>query len=245
MTTIQPSDLAAERGEPSYIWRAGQQRRLAMIQKAAGERINGRFLEIGCGIGLYLEYLIPLGCEVFGTEYDFSRAMEAKERTESVLCAAGENLPFPDNSFDLILSNEVIEHVIDDQKAVQEMVRALQPGGRMIVFCPNRWYPVETHGIYWRDKYYFGNKALINYLPKKLRGKLAPHVRAYTRRDLNKLFNGLPVRFIDQQVIFGGYDNIIDRFPVFGKIVRAVLHWIEKTPLQILGLSHYWVVEKV
>jgi len=161
MTTIQPSDLAAERGEPSYIWRAGQQRRLAMIQKAAGERINGRFLEIGCGIGLYLEYLIPLGCEVFGTEYDFSRAMEAKERTESVLCAAGENLPFPDNSFDLILSNEVIEHVIDDQKAVQEMVRALQPGGRMIVFCPNRWYPVETHGIYWRDKYYFGNKALI------------------------------------------------------------------------------------
>lgn len=245
MTTIQPSKLAAERGEPSYIWRAGQQRRLTMLQDAAGERIKGRLLENGCGIGLYLEHLIPLGCEVFGMEYDIDRAVKAKDRTDNVLGAAGENLPFPENSFDLILSNEVIEHVIDDQQAVQEMVRSLIPGGRMILFCPNRWYPVETHGIFWREKYYFGNKALVNYLPKELRDKLAPHVRAYTRRDLKKLFSGLPVRLIHQQVIFGGYDNIIERFPTMGKMIRAVLYWLEKTPLQILGLSHFWVVEKI
>jgi hypothetical protein len=115
----------------------------------------------------------------------------------------------------------------------------------MIIFCPNRWYPVETHGIYWRDQYHFGNKALVNYLPKRLRDKLAPHVRVYSRRDLKKLFRDLPVRFIHQQIIFGGYDNIIVRFPIIGKVIRSVLHWLEKTPLQILGLSHFWVIEKI
>ena len=78
MNAIQPSSLAAERGEPSYIWRAGQQRRLEMIRAAAGERIQGKVLENGCGIGLYLEYLLPLGGDVYGLEFDFLRAIEAK-----------------------------------------------------------------------------------------------------------------------------------------------------------------------
>jgi SAM-dependent methyltransferase len=244
MNGIQPSEQAAERGEPSYIWRAGQQRRLEMVKDAAGERIKGRLLENGCGIGLYLEHLKPLGCEVFGLEYDYDRAVLAKSKADNILGAAGEALPLPDNSFDLILSNEVIEHVIDDQKVIEEMVRTLLPGGRMIIFCPNRWYPFETHGIYWRGKYYFGNKALINYLPWKLRDRLVPHVRAYTQKDLDLLFRNLPVRIISRKVIYGGYDNIISRFPRLGRWTRSLLYWLEKTPLQILGLSHFWVVEK-
>jgi SAM-dependent methyltransferase len=215
-----------------------------MIKDAAGERIRGRLLENGCGIGLYLEHLIPLGCEVFGLEFDYERAQEARSKTENILGAAGEDLPFPDLSFDLILSNEVIEHVDDDQQAIKEMIRVLVPGGRLILFCPNRWYPFETHGIYWKGKYHFGNKALVNYLPIYLRNRLAPHVRAYRRRDLVELFNDLPVRFIHQQIIFGGYDNIINRYPSLGRLIRKVLYWCEKTPLQILGLSHFWVVEK-
>lgn len=245
MNAIQPSEMAAERGEPSYIWRDGQQRRLEMLQEAAGERIRGRLLENGCGVGLYLAHLIPLGCEVFGLEYDFSRAVEAREKTTNILGGAGENLPFPDNSFDLILSNEVIEHVVDDRLAISEMVRTLVPGGRMVIFCPNRWYPFETHGVFWRGEYHFGNKALVNYLPRRVRDRLAPHVRAYTRTELNSLFRDLPVRFIKRQVIFGGYDNIIGRFPRAGKWLRSVLYWLEKTPFQILGLSHFWVIEKI
>lgn len=245
MTGIQPSELAAERGEPSYIWRAGQQRRLEMIRDFAGERIQGRLLENGCGIGLYLGKLTALGCEVFGLEYDLDRAAQARSRSANVLGAAGEDLPFPAESFALILSNEVIEHVQDDRQAVREMVRTLVPGGRLILFCPNRWYPFETHGIYWRGEYRFGNKALVNYLPRRLRDRLVPHVRAYRRRDLNALFDGLPVKFISRKIIFGGYDNIISRFPRAGKLIRSILHGLERTPLQILGLSHFWVVEKV
>ena len=245
MTDYQPSPQAAERGEPSYIWRDGQQRRLEMIKSAAGERIQGKILENGCGLGLYLEHLIPLGCEVIGLEFDFQRAVEAKTKATHVTGATGEFLPFQESSFDLILSNEVIEHVVDDRKAVQEMIRTLRPGGRMILFCPNRWYPFETHGIYHGGTYHFGNKLFVNYLPLPLRNRLAPHVRVYTRKGLAKLFQGLPVKVIHRTVIFGGYDNIIARFPRFGRWLRSMLYWFEKTPFQILGLSHYWVIEKM
>jgi SAM-dependent methyltransferase len=216
-----------------------------MIKSAAGDRIQGKFLENGCGIGLYLEHLIPLGCEVLGLEFDFQRAVEAKKKADHITGAAGEFLPFPEGSFDLILSNEVIEHVGDDRKAVQEMIRTLRPEGRLILFCPNRWYPFETHGIYRRGSYHFGNKLFVNYLPVWLRNRLAPHVRVYSRKDLAKLFQGLPIKYIHRTMIFGGYDNIIARFPRFGLWLRSLLYWLEKTPFQILGLSHYWVIEKM
>ena len=45
--------------------------------------------------------------------------------------------------------------------------------------------------------------------------------------------------------VFGAYDNIIQRHPAFGKALRAVLQSLEKTPLRVLGLSHFWVIEKV
>ena len=237
-------DKAALRGEPSYVWRAGQQRRLEMIVHAAGERIKGRILENGCGVGMYVEHLSPFGGQVTGLEYDFERAVEAHVDSPHIVNAAGEFLPLPTSAFDLILSHEVIEHVQDDRAAIREMVRALKPGGRLTLFCPNRGYPFETHGIYWRGTYRFGNKLFVNYLPRSLRDKLAPHVRVYSRKDLEKLFEGLPVAFIERTIIFGAYDNIIARFGPLGKIVRGALQFLEKTPLKIFGLSHFWVMEK-
>ena len=242
--TERDLEKAALRGEPSYVWRAGQERRLHMIQNFAGERLTGRILENGCGVGMYVEKLAALGGTVTGLEYDFERAREARVRSPHILNAAGEAVPFPDSTFDLILSHEVIEHVRDDRAAVREMIRLLVPGGRAVVFCPNRGYPFETHGIYWRGKYKFGNVPLVNYLPRTWRDRLAPHVRVYSKRDLVKLFEGLPVRFIERTIIFGAYDNIIARFGAFGKFLRAALQRLEKTPLRALGLSHVWVVEK-
>ncbi len=236
---------AALRGEPSYVWRAGQQRRLEMIVKFAGERIKGKILENGCGVGMYVEKLSALGGDVTGLEYDFDRAREARGNSTKIINGAGEFLPLLPSTFDLILSHEVIEHVQDDRSAIVEMVRVMKVGGRIVLFCPNRGYPVETHGIFWKGKYYFGNKPFVNYLPRIWRDKLAPHVRVYSKRDLQKLFDGLPVKFIARTIIFGAYDNIIARTGIFGKIIRAVLQFAEATPLRILGLSHFWVVEKV
>lgn len=247
MTTESNSQAikAALRGEPSYVWRAGQERRLNMIRQYAGERIHGMILEDGCGVGEYLQRLSEQATLAVGLDVDFERVMETHQKGLIVQLAVGEALPHAAQTFDLVISNEVIEHVQDDRQAVAEIVRVLKPGGRLTLFCPNRGYPFETHGIYRKGKYYFGNKLFVNYLPNRWRNKLAPHVRVYRSSDLKKLFAGLPVRFVYRTTIFGGYDNIIRRSPTLGKVVRGVLQFLEKTPLRGLGLSHFWVVEKI
>jgi SAM-dependent methyltransferase len=195
-------------------------------------------------VGMYVSHLLPASPRVIGLDIEFPRVRDTQAYTPNVVCGAGEHLPFFHNSQDLLISHEVLEHVSDDQATIAEMVRVLKPGGRIVLFCPNRGYPFETHGIYWRGKYHFGNIPLVNYLPRRWRDKLAPHVEIYTRRDLVKLFEGLPVKFIQRTTIFGAYDNIIQRYPRLGKALRNLLQALERTPLHIFGLSHFWVVEK-
>ncbi len=245
-------EKAAARGEASYVWRAGQERRWQMILQAAAERVHGRVLDNGCGVGLYLDRLAQVAAQACGLEYDRERAAEAGRRCQNVVRAAGEGLPFPDGAFDLILSHEVLEHVADDRAAAEEMARVLRPpdpatgrgGGRIVLFVPNRGYPFETHGVFWRGRYRFGNIPLVNWLPRRWRDRLAPHVRAYTGRDLERLFAGLPLRVVRRTVVFGAYDNIIARWPRLGRLLRAALHAAERTPLRAFGLSHLWVLER-
>ncbi len=243
MAAHLPSDKAAWRGEPGYVWRAGQDRRLAMIRRWA--RVDGRILDNGCGLGTYLAALAADSDQRFGLEVEWERARSARATATGVVQAVGEALPFADNSFDFILSNEVLEHVTDDRQALMEMARVLRPGGRIIIFCPNRWYPVEQHGIYWRGRYSFGNKLFVNYLPNPIRNRLAPHVRAYTGRGLRRLTAGLPLRRLHHSRIFGGYDNISHRWPRLGRALKSILYRLEKTPFNRLGLSHLLVVEKI
>jgi SAM-dependent methyltransferase len=236
---------AALCGEPSYIWRAGQVRRLNLILEAGSERLDGNVLDNGCGVGLYVEHLAPHCARITGMEFDFERAVEARQRSARIINAAGEDLPFAEGVFSLVVSHEVLEHVEHDAQAVREMVRVLQPGGRILLFVPNRGYPFETHGIYWRGQYHFGNIPLVNWLPRRWRDRLAPHVRVYTPADLKRLFSGLPVRPVHHTIIFGAYDNLIARFGVVGRLMRTVLQWAERTPLKTFGLSHFWVFEKL
>lgn len=244
MAVHNPSALAAARGEPSYVWRDGQERRLRMLGHWA-ELGSAVFLEAGCGVGAYSSQIrrrFSLYVEAFDVE--FERVRQAREDAPHALVAAAEALPYASNRFDVILSNEVIEHVVDDHAAAAEMVRVLKPGGRIVLFCPNRWYPVEQHGHYWKGQYHFGNTPLINYLPDRWRNRLAPHVRTYSARGIRRLFDDLPVRIVYHTRIFGGYDNIIYRFPRLGRVLRNALYALERTPVRVLGLSHLVVIEK-
>jgi SAM-dependent methyltransferase len=239
------SEKAALRGEPSYVWRSGQERRLKMIERWA-KLDHARVLDSGGGNGTYaaqIQQRYHARVELF--EIEFERVQEAKqENIAHALVAAGEYTPYAANSFDTIISNEVIEHVQNDQATIAEMIRTLKIGGRLVLFCPNRWYPVEQHGHYWRGKYYFGNTAFINYLPDILRNQLAPHVKAYTRRGLRRLFNNLPVKIIHHSRIYGGYDNLVQRFGKNMLLIRDYLYKLENTPLDTWGLSHFVVAEK-
>ena len=221
-----------------------------MIHEAAAGREQGWVLDNGCGVGLYLERLAPASVRSIGLELDRDRAIEAARRHPAVVRAVSERLPFPEEAFDLILSHEVIEHVADDAAAIGEIVRVLRrpspaaPGGRLVLFVPNRGYPFETHGVFWRRHYRFGNIPFVNYLPAGLRNRLAPHVRAYTARNLRRLFAGLPVRVVSRAILYGAYDNLIARWPRFGSWLRSILQRAERTPLRVFGLSHLWVIER-
>lgn len=237
------ADQAAHRGLPSYVWRAGQERRFEMVREWAA--LGGRrVLDVGCGIGMYTNAFLRETEEVFGIEIEHDRALEARSRTKQVVQGPGERLPFADESFDVVFSHEVLEHVRDDRACVEEMARVTRPQGRLLIFVPNRLYAFETHGIFWRGQYHFGNIPFVNWLPNTLRDGLAPHVRAYTAQGLHRLLKGLPLRVVHHTRIYPGYDNIVARAPALGRVLRRVTYLLEKTPLRAFGLSHFLVAEK-
>ena len=238
------SDLASQRGEPSYVWRAGQERRLAMMARWA-PLADARVLVAGCGLGMYARQIRErFTRHVTAFDIEIERARGARTGVPESLVAAGEYIPFPDESFDVVLSHEVIEHVADDRRCLREMLRVARKGGRILLFCPNRWYPFETHGHYWRGQYRFGNTPLINYLPSRWRDRLAPHVRAYTSAELASMLELEGARIRHQRRIYGGYDNIIARLGRPAVLLRALLHRLEGTPLDTWALSHFIVIEK-
>ncbi|MGB2896207.1 MAG: class I SAM-dependent methyltransferase [Anaerolineales bacterium] len=250
--TERDLERAALRGEPSYVWRAGQERRLRMILAGADGRESGVILDDGCGVGEYMTRFAEHTPHIYGLEFEPDHVSSAAKLGHKVTQGASEHLPFSDDAFDLILSHEVLEHVEDDRAALEEIVRVLRipgsdssGGGRLVLFVPNRGYPFETHGIYLRGRYRFGNIPLVNYLPRRFRDRLAPHVRVYTRGDLKRLFRGLPIKIVHTTRIFGAYDNIIARWPSAGKLLRTLLQSLEATPLRVFGLSHFCVIERI
>jgi SAM-dependent methyltransferase len=242
-------ERAAVRGNPSFVWRAGQNRRLEMILqwgRRADAPTLGNMLVDGCGVGMYVRALLPYADSVYGIDIEAEHLELAAQTAPAarLQLAAAEQLPYADNAFDLVLSHEVLEHVQDDHQAAAEIARVLRPGGRAVIFAPNRWYPFETHGYYWRGQYHFGNTPLINYLPTAIRKRLAPHVRIYTPQALRALFIGQPVRIVHHTQIFPGYDNLATRRPALGAWLRRITYALEHSPLTVFGISHLLVVEK-
>ncbi|MBN1640436.1 MAG: class I SAM-dependent methyltransferase [Anaerolineae bacterium] len=237
-------ERAIRLGHPSYIWRAGQERRLGLVRRYVS--LEGkRILDIGCGLGMYTEAFRRYTPDVFGTEVEHERARHAAARAACVVQAVGEALPFRSNAFDVVYSHEVLEHVSDDRQVVREAVRVTRPGGAIVIYVPNRLWPFETHGVYWRGTYHFGNIPLVNYLPDPVRNRLAWHVRVYTRRSLRALFEGLPVQIQAHRTVYPGFDNVVRRFPTAGRVIRALSYRLETWPIaDRFGLSHLLVVHK-
>ena len=108
------------------------------------EKINSdsikNALEIGCGIGLVSAYLAnSFGMTVYGTDFDPDEIQMAKKinNEDSKLQFKVEdasNLSFVDNSFNLVISQNVFHHIPDWSKAVDEIARVLQSGGYLIWF---------------------------------------------------------------------------------------------------------------
>jgi SAM-dependent methyltransferase len=234
-----PSREEVALGVPSLVWRSGQDRRLALIQRYASLD-EARILDIGCGVGTYVRKMQELSNRVYGIDIDTDRVRQGK--TGSLSVAVSERLPFADGSFDLVLLNEVIEHVDDDRKTLMEACRAVRPGGHIVIYAPNRLFPFETHGVYFRGRYVFGNIPLVNYLPDVIRKRLVPHARVYTRAGMRRLYEGLPAEVIVHTQVYPGFDNIATRRGRLGRLLKTVFHRLEETPLRAFGLSHFVVL---
>ena len=246
--SIAASDQTADEkaialGHPSYLWRFGQDRRLDLIRRYVALE-DRRILDVGCGLGMYVAKLRRFSDQVYGVDVDPAKVMEAGRTLPNISVSPAEDLPFESDSFDVVLLNEVIEHVDDDAETIREACRVVRPGGHLVIYAPNRLYPFETHGAYFGNRYVFGNIPLINYLPGTLRRLFAHHVRAYLAGDILRLYQDLPLRAVVHGYVYPGFDNIVARNRMIGTVLRKVLYGAEHTPAQIFGLSHFVVLQK-
>jgi SAM-dependent methyltransferase len=116
---------------------------------ARGERL----LDLGCGGGRHAFEAMRRGARVVALDYS---AAELKDvgAVSAAMIQAGDvtwdqwsgvvngdalDVPFPDDSFDRIITAEVLEHIWDYERAIAELVRVLRPGGRLAVTVPTRW----------------------------------------------------------------------------------------------------------
>ncbi|MFC1780430.1 class I SAM-dependent methyltransferase [Patescibacteria group bacterium] len=230
-------------GSPSTEWTKGLQHRLDLAKNHI-EFSNKKVLDIGCGVGMFLNQFRKLKSEVFGVDVDKHKIDIAKKRYKNVQVAPAEKLPFRKDTYDIVWLHEVIEHVEDDKKVIDEAFRVLKPGGKLVIFAPNKLWPFETHGIFWHDKYHFGNIPLATYLPDSVYKEMTPHVRSYSKKDLFKLFERITYKVTHYQGVFPGFDKISYKVPVIGKLIVKVFRILEGTFLNMFGLSHFVVVEK-
>lgn len=242
VTAITPN-LAALRGHPSYVWRAGQERRFNLVERyvpLAGKRI----LDIGCGVGMYVRRFRDRSDQVFGIDVEVDRVIEGAKTLPNLTAGVGEHLPFADASLDVVFLHEVLEHVDDDAATMAEANRVLRPAGHIVIYVPNRLYFFETHGFYLGKRFVFRLLPLVNWLPDPLRRIFVPHVRAYLYRDLQRLFQPLGLRLVVHGYVYPGFDNVVARRRKIGRFIRAMCHMAEATPLRSFGLSHFLVLQK-
>jgi SAM-dependent methyltransferase len=141
--------------------------RFDQLGLCAGDRV----LDVGSGYGRHVYECARRGAHVVALDY--AAMVETGEITADeligVLRGDARHLPFPDATFDVVITSEVLEHIQDDVAAIAEMVRVLKPGGRFAATVP-AWFPEVVN---WRlsDEYH---------APKSAGG----HVRIYSRTEL-------------------------------------------------------------
>ena len=129
------------------------------MQRGGAWHSNARFLDVGCGIGIYSEYWHSRGLRVTGVDIDADQITRARQRAAvnnlSILYETGtaERLPLANQSFDIVFANSVLEHVENWERCLDEWIRVLAPGGLLWiettnVLCPRqgeyRWLPVYS-----------------------------------------------------------------------------------------------------
>src|SRR3990170_1883280 len=110
-------------------------------------KLGDAVLDVGCGTGNYTIELAKRGADVIGIDNSEEMVGLARRKAEGgrlkvfFQVADALKLSFPDDSFDLIVSNGLLCFLKEPEKALMEMYRVLKPGGRLAVGVLNKWSP--------------------------------------------------------------------------------------------------------
>ena len=110
-------------------------------------------LDVGCGNGLYTIKFAELAQDIIGVDINEESLKEARRNklelngSGEFIRASAENLPFYNSCFDVVIAIETLEHVKNQERALQEASRVLRKDGYLVTYVPNRLYPLETHGL--------------------------------------------------------------------------------------------------
>ncbi len=185
--------------------------RSVLAYRKAAELVSGDILEIGTGMGYGMEHLAPRANRYVAIDkYPIEIDREKFPNVEFLNMKVPPLKGIADNSFDFVVTFQVIEHIEDDHRFVSEIHRVLKKGGKLIVTTPNinmsltrnPWH-VREYTIEELDellgKYFstvekngvFGNEKIMAYYDKNKEG-----VERITRFDILNLQYRLPRRLL-------------------------------------------------
>jgi len=123
-----------------------------------GLRPGDMVLDVGAGFGRHVFECARRGANVVALDYAEDEVVQTRatlggmvdageievERFKGVLRGDATRLPFADDSFDVVITSEVLEHIQNDVAAISEMVRVLKPGGTFAATVP-AWFPEKIN----------------------------------------------------------------------------------------------------
>lgn len=131
MNRLEIEKLAAL--ERTHWWYAA---RRSLLTRAISELPPGSAVDIGAGAGGNTRVLRDSGWKVTAVELSPTGAAIARDRGIPVIRADATALPFPDRTFDLVVSMDLWEHIPEDRLAAEEAFRVMKPGGRLFLAVP-------------------------------------------------------------------------------------------------------------
>jgi len=131
---------------------------------------KGRILDYGCGNGKIVEAGIALGLQMYGCEmFDHGSGIKIRESLyhrdllgNAVFEMVEDKIPFPDNTFEMVLCNQVFEHVINLDAALFEIHRVLKTGGKLLCIFPVQECWRDHAGTFFTHK--FKNSKRLQYM---------------------------------------------------------------------------------
>lgn len=182
-----------------------------------------KMLEVGCGDGAMLKLLIAQGIDAQGVDASSSgiqRCAAAGLRAQC-LDVSVDGLPFEDDEFDMVLSLETLEHLMNPYYALQEVKRVLSPGGRFVCSVPN---PLTGHPYLYPGLFEYPNFRRFLEQSGFTIGRVAPWQKVEREMILPAALRKVPV--VRSRIVAGGIRRIIERSCLAVGVFPFFCYWL-------------------